>query len=950
MSNSSHLPKKIHVIFYVISITDSEKDHVRRWDAASGYLLWDVELPTLSASTSGSFDVAFLGVGGSQKDVIALNSGGVLTRLGGSVGKKVWLKELEKDRKYVKLVVSSKTVYVLSITDANDLEVAEVDAQDGKFLRTVSAGVVGSSDDAFFLSDAGVPSLIVNGKDGSVRVLLLGSKETLTLTAKDIFRSSSSGLSATPLHATTDSAEFVLASGPQSGIYTVKVADGKPKVTSLMTFQPSEVSETSKYAVCLDDVEKIALRFRSTIGASQGLLELVTLSNGKVHGPIAIPLNPRYGSVEKVFLESAFKGDALPGHRIFLLTSSGTVVAAKENEVLWTRHESLTETVGSVFVELPEPGLLSLDHDELNEPIRDSEAMNPVTRYIKRWTSHIQQLQAFAHSIPSYVETLSTLPATLFAAKNASAASTEVILQKDRYGFRKLLVFASKGGNVVAVETEHGNVAWTTYFPGLEVRHVEYVRSAVVRFPPIVAVVADNGKDTSFIYLNAITGELIDDDKTYRMPGIPVQVIKLPIQEEKDGLYPLIAVDKNLKISVIPNTPEAHAAFKSIISHFYFYLTEGEGSDSIHGYIVSELAEGVYTSKPVWEVKFGANEKLAALAPRSFKEKVASMGRVLGNRQVLYKYLNPNVLAVATLRETAKTTNLYVYLVDTVTGSLFHRSSFPGGGHVAKGVKSVFLAQTEHNVILSFYNHGPDASELIVEPEEDIVIEEEETDKKKRRRKRKAKKAPASLPDVKGHEVVVFEVFESVKPNSRMESNEYSSFNPQRPQIQSQSFVFPFPITAMGFTDTREGITTRELLVGLKTNQVYGINKRFLDTRRPLGNPTSDDKEEQLVAYRPVLDYNPREVISYHLDIAGVEKIVSSPSEIESTSLVAAYGLDLFFSRRAPSKVFDVLSEDFNYFSLILTVIALLIGIQVAKYFVSVVISFKVLCIGGASR
>jgi len=32
-------------------------------------------------------------------------------------------------------------------------------------------------------------------------------------------------------------------------------------------------------------------------------------------------------------------------------------------------------------------------------------------------------------------------------------------------------------------------------------------------------------------------------------------------------------------------------------------------------------------------------------------EKVASMGRVLGDRRVLYKYLNPNLIAVATYTE-----------------------------------------------------------------------------------------------------------------------------------------------------------------------------------------------------------------------------------------------------------------------------------------------------------
>lgn len=41
--------------------------------------------------------------------------------------------------------------------------------------------------------------------------------------------------------------------------------------------------------------------------------------------------------------------------------------------------------------------------------------------------------------------------------------------------------------------------------------------------------------------------------------------------------------------------------------------------------------------------------------------------------------------------------------------------------------------------------------------------------------------------------------------------------------------------------------------------------------------------------------------------------IQKAPSKLESTSLVLAVGLDLFFARVAPSKPFDVLSEEFNH-------------------------------------
>lgn len=63
--------------------------------------------------------------------------------------------------------------------------------------------------------------------------------------------------------------------------------------------------------------------------------------------------------------------------------------------------------------------------------------------------------------------------------------------------------------------------------------------------------------------------------------------------------------------------------------------------------------------------------------------------------------------------------------------------------------------------------------------------------------------------------------------------------------------------------------------------------------------------------------------------MANVRNIVTAPAQLESTSLVFAYGLDLFLTRVAPSNTFDVLSENFNKLQLVLTVSGLLAAILV---------------------
>jgi ER membrane protein complex subunit 1 len=59
--------------------------------------------------------------------------------------------------------------------------------------------------------------------------------------------------------------------------------------------------------------------------------------------------------------------------------------------------------------------------------------------------------------------------------------------------------------------------------------------------------------------------------------------------------------------------------------------------------------------------------------------------------------------------------------------------------------------------------------------------------------------------------------------------------------------------------------------------------------------------------------------------------VKSSPAFLESTSLVLASGLDLFFTRVAPSGEFDVLSEGFSKSQLLATIAALAIALAVLQ-------------------
>ena len=157
----------------------------------------------------------------------------------------------------------------------------------------------------------------------------------------------------------------------------------------------------------------------------------------------------------------------------------------------------------------------------------------------------------------------------------------------------------------------------------------------------------------------------------------------------------------------------------------------------------------------------------------------------------------------------------------------------------------------------------------------------------------------------------------------------FSSFDAKRPYVVANTFAFPYSINGLGVTKTSNGITTREILVGLE-GRIHGVSKWLLDPRRPL-EPSSDDKEEGLIPYKPTIDFDPKDSLTHQYDVLGCNHFVSAPTVLESTSVVAAFGLDMFLTRRAPSKEFDVLSESFGRGALLATMAALYIGIQVAK-------------------
>ncbi|KAH7075274.1 hypothetical protein FB567DRAFT_187709 [Paraphoma chrysanthemicola] len=312
---------------------------------------------------------------------------------------------------------------------------------------------------------------------------------------------------------------------------------------------------------------------------------------------------------------------------------------------------------------------------------------------------------------------------------------------------------------------------------------------------------------------------------------------------------------------------------------------------------VQGFLEGQPSSEPVWSFSAAPGERIVAYTARPLQDPVASIGNVLGDRRVLYKYLNPNLVLVTAVIDSAHTAS--VYLLDSASGQLLHTMS-----HSDIDTSRPIPSTISEN----WFSYSLTTAATI----------------------------GASS---RGYQLVVSDLYESPLPDDRGPlgtTSNSSTVLPSsstgdviKPYVLSQSYQIPAEVSHMTVTQTRQGITSRELLVTVPSlRSIIGIPRQVIDPRRPVGrDPNAQEKEEGLARYSPLIQWDPKWHLTHKYEVIGVKDVITSESGIESTSLVFAYGLDIFGTRVAPSFAFDILGKGFNKISMLITVAALFVGV-----------------------
>lgn len=574
-------------------------------------------------------------------------------------------------------------------------------------------------------------------------------------------------------------------------------------------------------------------------------------------------LSEEHGDLELFFILPYIKKDHGVSYKMLLLFQDHSVlVIHQQGRLVWTREEALSNIISSEIMDLP----LSDTDANIEREFGQTDA-NPITMFLTRLKSQVYLLQSYLlHVLVG------------FKGDSNNVGLDKKSLTRDTFGLHKIIVVITKPGKAFGIDNLSGLIIWSHFERDLspfflnEKPHFPlFVQRTTAHFPyPPVCTAVGKYANThqSYIYsFDPITGTTIESKVlSYNV----IQV--MPVGTLSYYLREILLLDSDLNVHVYPET---HAISRHKQSHFMF--TAEPSSGDLIGYSLAADQNNHLKAVEVWNIKLP--QPIINVATKRPTEHVHSQGRVMGDRSVLYKYLNPNLASVFTEGNDAiQKSFCNVYLIDIVTGLVVYSASH-------KRCKSpMHIVHSENWVIYSYYN-----------------------DKSRR------------------VELSSIELFEGKYQSN---TTAFSSFAPPPlPLVEHQTFIFPSTVVTMADTVTERGMTNKHLLIALPSGGILELPKTFLDPRRPI-TPLPEHREEGLIPYIPELPIMSEGIINYNQSVLRVKGIVTAPSGLESTCLVFVHGLDLFYTRVTPSKTFDILKDDFDHY--LITVV--LLGLVALSY------------------
>ncbi|KAI1004049.1 hypothetical protein K3495_g4162 [Podosphaera aphanis] len=846
---------------------------VDRWDALTGISKWSIQfngevrdLRVLETWTENS----------SVKDVLVLfeeNGAGIVRRLKGDSGELIWEYKHSTGDGPLRISSNLEDVYLISLLDAegpSHVRISSLNPDTGEkntdYLLQAKTDIHSGDDILVFGANSALPFIAWPDKaKENLRVYILTRSNAL-------LKNIPLKLHEDKIEKVTIHVPYLLQSPPHFLVHVESKKSNKAEVYHMdaqsksidMAYELPELSGKGLISVNCQGTNVFFTRITPD--------EVISISSAS-HGvlgrwPIKVESHTEFLHAASEVVRKSEDSYAV---RFAGLTTNETLKLVRNGVEVWDRQEGLSGAIAVEWAEIPEV-------ESLAATLQAEAHSSPFHAYIHRVNRHVKDLRY----LPGYMQNLPhRILSSIFPTR---LANKSVALARDNFGFNKIVFVATVRGSVYALNSgSHGAVVWSLKAFDRSTSNQWDVKGILA--DNIKGIVNIRGSDGEFISIDSTSGNIIERFE----PSTSSRVKRTAVVESSQGRW-LLSVDEN----GIPNVTSNYVPEGFLVTQSKSGEVKGikfESSDKLIPMIT-------------WTFNPKSGERVVNIISRPTHDPVASIGRVLGDRNVLYKYLNPNLVLVTAVSDLTSTASFY--LLDGVSGDVLH-SCTHGEVDVKQPITS---ALTENWFVYSLWSDTPSGL--------------------------------TRLPSSKGYQIVVSELFESKYVNDRGPLGSAESFSSLEPSeelsselasihVVSQAYLIPEPISHMTVTQTLQGITSRQLICTLAhSNAIIGIPRTLLDPRRPVGRaPTPLELEEGLFQYQPFIEFNPKMIITHEREVLGVKGVITMPALLESTSLLFAYGIDIFGTRIAPSQAFDILGKEFNKLSLVVTVAALAVSVVI---------------------
>ncbi|KAG9508727.1 ER membrane protein complex subunit 1 [Fragariocoptes setiger] len=546
-----------------------------------------------------------------------------------------------------------------------------------------------------------------------------------------------------------------------------------------------------------------------------------------------------------------------------------------EAKLVWTRNEALASVIASEFVDL-HPETSNVHYSEDNR--YQNDVLGQFLRRLNRQYFHlIEIIFSGPKTVSDAMSHLTDRAKNFFNLQVPILSGDKLIQHSDIFGLNKLIVVVCENGKIFGIDFISGKVKWSFYDRDfVSTSFGSKVQLFVLQNTPrnnesLAIVIHPNGHLMSFNPTNGLTHV----KKHFQ----PIKQVMLLNHYGDDKLRGLLILDVNDRVYIFPERYKEK--FMKDINTYYLAVAE-RSPPSIHGFRFYSPSSDIIAAKETWKLSFVDDTEILEVQFKRPGEPVHSPARVLGDRNILYKYLNPNLVAVITRGNEPDSidTHTNIFLIDSITGSIIYTAHHP------KTRGPTRMVHSENWLVYSYFGYKVRRTEI------------------------------SSIELFEGSDQVNSTVFSSLSRAGLLPK-----------VVEHKSFIFSSSVEAMKDTITKRGITYKHVIVGLPSGALLEIPKIFLDPRRPI-DMLPEHREEGLIQYTPELPIPAESTINYNQTILAIRGIQTAPTKLESTCLVFAYGIDLFATRVTPSKTFDILKDDFDH----LLIAAVLIFLTAASY------------------